>query len=172
MMNLAIGRLVRLAVAGGAVACLGGCYYPPGSPGYGYAAPVYGPAYADVYAPSPVIIGGFGYGGGYGGGWYGHPPQGGWNGGYRPPPGGWNGHPPGGWNGGYRPPPGGWNGHPPGGWNGGQGGYRQPPQGGAPGYRPPPGGGGGFRPPPSGGSPGGQGRPQYIAPPNQRGYSH
>jgi hypothetical protein len=158
-----IRRLVRLAVAGGAIALLGGCYYPPG---YGYGGPAYGPGYAGAYAPDPVIIGGGyvgGYGGGYGGGYYGHPPHEGGEGGYRPPPGGgWNGHPPHeGGEGGYRPPP-----------QGGQGGgYRPPEGGGQGGYRPPQGGGGGERPPQGGGQ-GGQGHPQYIPPTSQRGFSH
>jgi hypothetical protein len=162
-MVLRLDWLARLALAGGAVASLGGCYYPPGPGGYGYAAPGYGPSYAAVY-PDPVIIGGgygggwYGggwYGGGYGhpyppGGWYGHPPPGGWNGGYRPPPGGWNGHP---------PPGGGWNGHPPGGWNGGQGGYRPPPQGGW---------GGGYHGPQGGG----QGQPQFVPQGSPHGFNH
>ena len=156
-MVLTIGRLARFATAVGAVALLGGCYYPPGYGGsYGYAAPVYGPDYAAVYPAPPIIIGGGygGYVGGYGGGWY-HHPQGGWSGGqggYRPPPpGGWSGG-----QGGYRPPPGG--------WNSGQGGYRPPPPGGW-------NGGAGYRPQP-GGSPGGQGRPQYVPQSSQRGYNH
>jgi hypothetical protein len=61
-MAFMMGRLVRLALASGAVSLLGGCYYPPGSPGYGYAAPAYAPDYAPAYAPAyqpvPVIIGG------------------------------------------------------------------------------------------------------------------
>jgi hypothetical protein len=115
-MTLTIRRLARWAIAGGAVALLGGCYYPPAGAGYGYGgasygAAAYGPSYAALYAPTPVVVGG-GYWGGYGGGWYHHPL-----------PGGWYGHPPGGWNGGYRPPP-------QGGWHGGGGAVYRPPQGG------------------------------------------